>query len=601
MSHPDVQMAKNQSRARQTISRFPTLISHYTRAMHRRWILPGDAHIASASRLAREHGLPPLVAGLLCTAGLSDRDPVEQFLHPRLRTLSDPNLLSGMPAAIARLDEALRERQRIVLYGDYDVDGVASLALLHRVLSAYGGCVECFLPMREGEGYGLSAAGLERCIEQHRPQLLVAVDCGTNSVAEIAALRSQSVDVIVLDHHEPDRAENGERSQLPACAALVNPKIDGGEFASLCSAGVVFKTAHALLKASPLPGFDLREVLDLVALATICDLVPLVGENRIFVRAGLLQMPRTRWPGLAALLRISNVSPPVRASDIGFRVGPRINAAGRIGTAREALQLLLTNDEAEATRIAASLDARNRERQAVERDVTVQIETWLEKNFDASRDAAIVAGARDWHQGVLGIVASRVMRRHHRPTLIVGFDETGQGKGSGRSIEGLSLVEALRRCEVHLGNYGGHEMAAGLNVREEDFDAFREAFATTARDMVTEDMLVPRLHLHAEIALTDFGDELLATQEMLEPFGNGNTQPLLFVRGLSPMGEPRVLKEKHLRLAFGGRPSVNAIFFNGAENPLPRPPWDVAFHLERNDYNGRVEPQMQIVAIRAAA
>jgi single-stranded-DNA-specific exonuclease len=202
---------------------------------------------------------------------------------------------------------------------------------------------------------------------------------------------------------------------------------------------------------------------------------------------------------------------------------------------------------------------------------------------------------------VLGIVASRVMRRHHRPALIIGFDETGNGKGSGRSIEGLSLVEALRRCETHLGNFGGHEMAAGLNVREDAFEAFRAAFASTAREMVTDEMLVPRLRLHAEVALDDFGDDLLAAQQMLEPFGNGNVQPLLFARRISPAAEPRVLKEKHLKVVFSGRRPVNAIFFNGAENPLPRPPWDVAFHLERNEYNGRVETQMQIVAIRAAA
>jgi single-stranded-DNA-specific exonuclease len=508
-----------------------------------------------------------------------------------------------MPAAVARLDQALRTRQRIVLYGDYDVDGVASLALLYRVLVAYGGDVQCFLPLRVGEGYGLSEAGLDRCIEVHKPELLVAVDCGTNSTAEIARLGALGIDVIVLDHHEPARDGGGALSslQLPDCSALVNPKLGDGAFSYLCSVGIAFKTAHALLKASPLPGFELREMLDLVALATICDLVPLIGENRILVRSGLEQMTHTRWPGISALLRISNVTFPVRTSDIGFRLGPRINAAGRLGTAQEALQLLLTNDPSEATRIAARLDAQNQERQAVERSVASEVERWIDANFDGSRDAAIVAGARDWHQGVLGIVASRVTRRHHRPTLIVGFDETGHGKGSGRSIEGLSLVEALRRCETHLGNFGGHEMAAGLNVHEDVFEDFRSAFESTARSMVTDDMLVPQLRIHGEIAIEDFGDSLLAAQQMLEPFGNGNVQPLLFARRLSPAAEPRVLKEKHLRLVFAGASRMTAIFFNGAEHPLPRAPWDVAFHLERNEYNGRVETQMQIVAIRSAA
>ena len=562
--------------------------------MLRRWILPEAGDADAVRHLALEHGVPPFVARLLFSAGLRESGAIGRFLQPRLRTLSDPNLLPGMAAAVARLEAALRARQRIVLYGDYDVDGVASLALLHRVLAAYGGNTACFLPLRAGEGYGLSAAGLERCIELHAPELLVAVDCGTNSVAEIAGLRDRGIDVIVLDHHEPG-------PELPACAALVNPKIGDGAFAYLCSVGIVFKTAHALLKSSPLAGFELRDVLDLVALATVCDLVPLVGENRILVRAGLEQMSRTRWPGLAALMNVAGVAAPVRASDLGFRLGPRVNAAGRLGTALAALQLLLTDDPAEAVRIAADLDAQNRERQAVERSVTTEVEAWVEANFDAARDAAIVAGARDWHHGVLGIVASRVARRHHRPALVVGFDETGQGKGSGRSIEGLSLVDALRRCEVHLGNFGGHEMAAGLNVHEKAFGAFRAAFASAARDMLTDDLLVPRLRLHAEVALGDFGDDLLASQQMLEPFGNGNVQPLLLARRVSPASEPRVLKEKHLRLVFAGARPITAIFFNGAVEPLPRPPWDVAFHLERNEYHGRVETQMQIVAIRSAA
>jgi single-stranded-DNA-specific exonuclease len=561
--------------------------------MLRRWILPQAVDPVAASTLSREHGVPRFVADLLLSAGFQEQESVERFLHPRLRALSDPNLLPDMPAAVARLDAALRRRERIVLYGDYDVDGVASLALLHRVLAAYGGRVECFLPLRAEEGYGLSEAGLERCIELHAPELLVAVDCGTCSTAEIAKLRDRGIDVVVLDHHEPGPTR-------PDCAALVNPKL-GDDFAYLCSVGIAFKTAHALLKAVPLPGFDLREMLDLVALATICDLVPLVGENRILVRAGLEQMTRSRWPGIAALLRVSSVMPPVRASDIGFRLGPRINAAGRLGTAQAALQLLLTNDPAEATHLAASLDAQNRERQAVERQVAIEVERWVEANFDATQHATIVAGSRDWHQGVLGIVASRIMRRHHRPTLVVGFDETGHGKGSGRSIEGLSLVDALRRCEAHLGKFGGHEMAAGLNVHEEVFEVFREAFESAARCMVTDDMLIPSLRLNAEVSLDGFGENLLEAQRLLEPFGNGNRQPVLFVRGVRPAAEPRVLKEKHLRLSFPGRRPLNAIYFNGAEQPLPRPPWDVAFHLERNEYNGRVEAQMQVVAIRSAA
>jgi single-stranded-DNA-specific exonuclease len=562
--------------------------------MQPRWIFQETANDAVRA-LAREFRLPPCLAGVLVRNGLASSDNLTGFLQPRLRNLSDPNLLPELPAAVERIDLALRRKERIVLYGDYDVDGVASLALLYRLLIAYGGCVECFLPHRVEEGYGLSEAGIDRCFELYDPQLLIAVDCGTNAIREIAAVRHRGADVIVLDHHEP-------RPARPDCTALVNPKRGDGAFSFLCSAGIAFKTAHALLKRSPLPSFDLKTTLDIVALATLCDLVPLTGENRTLVRAGLDQMASTRWPGLAALMRVAAVSPPVSSGDVGFRLGPRINASGRLGTAQESLRLLLTNDPHEAARIAASLERQNRERQLVERSVTREVEAWVDAHFDPSRHASIVAGRRDWHTGVLGIVASRITRRHHRPALVVGFDEDGHGKGSGRSIEGLSLVDVLSQCSGLLGKFGGHEMAAGLNVSEHDFEAFRAAFETAARAMLDDEMLVPRLHLDGEIDLVEISESLLDAQELLEPFGMANRQPVLWSRAIVPVAAPRVLKEKHLQFQFpAGRRSLYAIFFNGAEHDLPRPPWDVAFHIERNEFNGRIYPQMQIVDIRAAA
>ncbi len=563
--------------------------------MQRRWILPETAGSTAARTLCREFGLPEFVASLILRRGLTQPEQVEAFLQPRLRLLGDPTAIPGISDAVRRIESALQRKETIVLYGDYDVDGVASLALLHRVLHAYGGQVECFLPLRAGEGYGLTAAGLERCLEEYRPDLLIAVDCGTNSVAEIASLRDRGIDVIVLDHHEPG-------PELPACTAIVNPKLGDGSFNYLCSGGIAFKTAHALMKSTPLPDFDLKWVLDLAALATLCDLVPLEHENRILVRHGLEQMARTRWPGLAALMAVTSVTHPVRATDVGFRIGPRINASGRLGTARESLQLLLTNDPLEATQIAASLDAQNRERRSVEQSVAREAEEWVDAHFIPEQHASIVVGQRDWHNGVLGIVASRVMKRHYRPALVIGFDEHGNGKGSGRSIAGISLVEALGRCATLLGQFGGHQMAAGLNIREERFEEFRIAFESAARELATGEMLIPCLEVDAEIDLSANGDDLLTGQALLEPFGMANRQPVLVARGVAPTAAPRVLKEKHLSFEFpAGRRRWSAIFFNGAENPLPRPPWDVAFHLERNDWNGRSFPQMQIVDIRSAA
>lgn len=566
----------------------------YDASMQRRWVFPITEEDSAVGRLSRTLGVPDVVARLLVRNGFAEAAPAEEFLQPQLKRLSDPFLLPEMEAAVDRIRAAMGREERIVLYGDYDVDGVASLALLKRVLTACGAKVECFLPHRVEEGYGLSASGVERCFEDFAPGLLIAVDCGTNSAKEVAEIRRRGADVIILDHHEVSETR-------PECMALVNPKT-GPDFHYLCSAGVSFKVLHALLKRAPQPGVDLRDYLDIVALATVADLVPLVGENRIFVRRGLGQMGNSRWPGLPALMNVAGVRPPVRGGDVGFRLGPRINASGRLGTAQESLRLLLTDDPREAAQLSESLDRQNRDRQNVERHLIGEVEAWVEANFREDRDASIVAGKRDWHHGVLGIVASRVMRRHHRPTLLVGFDGEGLGKGSGRSIEGLSLVETLRQCAGHLEKFGGHEMAAGLTVQEGRFADFRAAFEQITRGLVNQEMLTPKLRLDAELLLSEVTLKMLEFQEMLEPFGMANPQPIYAVRGITPSAPPATIKEKHLRVPFtAGRQRLQAIWFNGAEGELPRPPWDVAFTVERNEFNGRVDAQMQIVAIRAAA
>ena len=501
-----------------------------------------------------------------------------------------------MDAAVRRILKAIDRRERTVLFGDYDVDGVTSLALLDTMLRAYGATPALFLPLRMEEGYGLSAESVTRCWEQHQPQLLIAIDCGTSSVAEVADLNGRGSDVIILDHHEPKAA-------LPDCVALVNPKLsDECAFRYLCSAGVVFKICHALLKARPLPEFDLKRHLDLVALGTVADIVPLEGENRVLVQHGLRQIAKSSRVGVRKLMEVAGVRAPVTAEDIGFRLGPRLNAAGRLSTAEKALQLLLTNDETVATELAASLDAQNRERQAVEKEICAAAEKQVAAQFQPERDAAIVVGARDWHPGVLGIVASRLARKYHRPTLVVGFDEAGMGKGSGRSIEGLSLVAALGRCDQWLEKYGGHEMAAGLTIREENFAAFADAFRVAADDMLSEEALQARIHLDHELTFADLNHDLLRWHAMLEPFGSGNAQPVFFARDVQPASEPQVLKEKHLVLRLKQRNfHTRAIFFDGAAEPLPTPPWDVAFRIQSDEYDGLTRLQVHVHAMRTAS
>lgn len=563
--------------------------------MERRWIIaPALQQNGGAIPWTEICGLP-CIAALLRRKGFTCADDVNSFLQPRLRSLADPFLLPNLSAAVARIFIAIDRGERIVLFGDYDVDGVTSLALLSDILRAYGVAPELFLPLRMEEGYGLSRESVERCWEQHRPQLLIAVDCGTSSVAEIDELRRRGTDVIVLDHHEPKTA-------LPDCVAVVNPKVsDECAFRYLCSVGVVFKLCHALLKTRPVAEFDLKSRLDLVALGTVADIVPLHGENRVLVHHGMRELGRSQRLGVRKLMEVAGVRAPLCTEDIGFRLGPRLNAAGRLATAEKALRLLITTDETEATELAGLLDLQNRERQSVEKEIFAAADEQAGRDFDPARDAAIVVGARDWHPGVLGIVASRMVRKYHRPAIVIGFDADGLGKGSGRSIEGLSLVEALTRCDSLLEKYGGHEMAAGLTIREENLAAFSEAFRGAARELLTDEQLQPCINLDHELTLAELNWNLLEWHEALQPFGAGNAQPTFFAREVEPAVEPRVLKDKHLVLRLRQRNyHARAIFFDGASETLPKPPWDIAFRVQADEYQGEKRLQMHVQALRAA-
>jgi len=528
--------------------------------------------------------------------GFASADEVERFLHPRLKSLSDPFLLPNMQAAVDRILDALDHHEHIVLFGDYDVDGVTSLVLLAEILRAHGAAPDLFLPLRVEEGYGLSRESMERCLEQHRPRLLIAVDCGTSSVTEIAEINSRGVDVIVLDHHEP-------KSVLPDCVAVVNPKIDPqSPFNYLCSVGIVFKVCHALLKTRPLDGFDLKARLDLVALGTVADIVPLRGENRTFVQRGAIEIARSTRPGLRKLIEIGGVRPPILADDIGFRIGPRLNAAGRLSTAERSMQLLLAKDETEAGALADFLDKQNRERQEIEKQVFLAAEEQISREYDSARDAAIVVSAQGWHVGVLGIVASRISRKYHRPSIVIGFEANGMGKASGRSIEGFNLVEALNRCAGSLEKFGGHEMAAGLTIRQEKIDVFAAEFRRIARELLSDECLQPCLRLDHEMAFSDLTFDLLRWHEMLQPFGNGNPPPLFFAREVESVATPRVINDKHLILRLRqGNFHQRAVYFDAANALLPPTPWDIAFRIRWDEYEGETRLGMQIQALRKAA
>lgn len=539
---------------------------------------------------------PPILTHLLGQRGLAARENLETFLNPRLRDLSDPFLLPDMEAAVTRIFEAIDKQEHICIYGDYDVDGISSITVMRRILHAYGCEPRHFIPRRSSEGYGLSTAAMERCMQEGpTPDLLITVDCGTASIDEVASLRQQGIEVIIVDHHEPNPRGR------PDCHALVNPKCSEGDaFHYLCAAGVTFKLGHAMLKRRPID-FDLKELLEFAAVATIADIVPLIGENRLIVRHGLKRLATTLNPGLQALQEIAGMNGQATSMDVGFRIGPRLNAAGRMDAPEEALATLLTDCKRLAREFAERLDDYNRERQNHETRMRNEALAMLSHSFNPERDPVIVLGSRDWHPGVVGIVASRLMRQFHKPTFIVAIDEEGIGKGSGRSIEGVSLVEAIQKCRDMLLAGGGHDMAAGLSIQEDLLASFRDAFGHFVIGSTSEEQRRPKLYLDAEIHFSLLSLEFLTSYELLQPFGNGNPQPLFLARGVSLNGAPQHLKNQHLRLSLRqGVYHHEAIFFGGGERDLPDPPWDIAFQIDRNTYRGRTSLQLVIQDIRAA-
>ena len=511
-----------------------------------------------------------------------------------------------------------------MIFGDYDVDGVTSTALLLEVLRALGWKADYYLPNRMDEGYGLSRDGVENCLKKFPATLLLAVDCGSTAVETIAWLRERGVDVIVLDHHQVS-------SPAPEAVALVNPHLEGTSslegtassvpkhsgqrrsaalqtFTELCSAGLAFKLAHALVKRgreTSLPGaaeFDLRPLLDLVALGTIADLVPLTGENRILVSAGLQRLNTTQRPGLIALKKAAQSPPMLGTYDVGFQLAPRLNAAGRLETAEESLRLLLAQNLAEAMPLAQNLDARNRERQKIERGIVEEVTGAVRAKFNPQTDFVIVEGQLLWHIGVVGIVASRVLQEFYRPTIIIG-GEGDEWRGSGRSIAGFDLAAALRECDDLLVRHGGHAMAAGLSIRPDKIDALRERLNELARRKLKPEDLQPPLRLDAEVGLDEMTLETLHELSRLKPTGQGNpgvqfcARNLTHARPLQRIGADK----QHVKMwVTDGAVTLEAVWWNGGAESLPVGKFDLAFAPQVNQFNGNRSVQLKMLDWRAA-
>ena len=560
-----------------------------------RWIVTPNADPDTARVLASALRIPDALAALLVQRGLGSPDLAKAFLRPDLERLTDPHCWADMGVAVELVARAIREQRPILVHGDYDVDGQCASAMLTRILRSAGATVFPFVPHRIRDGYDFGPAGLAeaQCVGA---TLIITCDCGITAVAAVAAARAAGIDVIVTDHHLPG-------DELPPANAVLDPRRADckSEDKNLCGTGVAFKLAQALVRTLGLsPNMPLH-FLDYVALATIADVVPLVGENRILVRYGLKKMADTRWVGLRALIDTAGLGgKTLRGAHIGFILAPRLNAAGRIGDAKDGLRLLLTEDATEAAALARELETINARRQAMDQIILDEAIELVEKTLQPT-DAAIVLGNATWHPGVIGIVASRLVERYGRPTFLIGWDEAGElGRGSGRSIPGFDLHGALHRVGAHLEKYGGHTMAAGFTIHRDKFDGFRAAFLEVCGALLTPDDLAPSQRVDLELPLASVSPALERLIRHLEPCGAGNPAPVFGVRNARAVGARRV-GTNHLRFTLDdGSGLLPAIGFRWADavpedwltNPL-----DVAFRLERDDWQGRTSIQARVASL----
>ena len=560
-----------------------------------------------AEELSRSAGIGPVLAELLVRAGFSEPARAVDFLKSDLSRLEDPFLVGNVVPAVARLKAAIAGREKVIVLGDYDVDGVSSTALLVLVLRRFGLDPTFVVPRRSEDGYGLSRSAIDRALEVGRPALFIALDCGTNSHEEVAYLVGQGIDVLVVDHH---RSKEKPLQQ----GLLINPHVEiaGGSaqpaWQHLCTVGLVFKLMHVLLKQLRLENHPvaarvkLKDHLDLVAMGTIADLVPLLGENRILAKNGLRILQETARPGLRALMEVSGISntQQIQPMDISFRLGPRINASGRLADAALSVELLLSEDATFARDTAQQLDQFNRERQDIERKITEEAERMIEENY--LQDAGIVLFSEAWHPGVVGIVAGRVTRHYNRPCIVLG-NEGDMAKGSGRSVDGINLVEILARCPEGLTSWGGHPMAVGVSLPKVELAGFRGRFAMAVRDQVGPGLAEAHLAIAAWLTPDQIHEGLMDELDTLHPFGQGNPEPVFGLTQVVFRRRPEVFKIRHFRFWLEdtrGR-ALGGVAWKMADRVPPvGVPLNLAVELNWNYFNDRKMLQLELIDWRVA-
>ncbi|HET6513675.1 MAG TPA: single-stranded-DNA-specific exonuclease RecJ [Thermodesulfovibrionales bacterium] len=568
--------------------------------MNCRWLL-NKTNPEFVRYLSRLTAVSPLLAQILINRGIKSADTVHAFLHPALTSLSDPYDLPDMKAAVERIKVARDRGERVLVHGDYDADGLTSTAIMVSALRTLGIDVSSFIPNRMSHGYGFNPVSVG-IAKKFGAKLIITVDCGISSVDAAGEAKREGIDVIITDHHEPSKEPgSGKELLIPDAVAVIDPKLQssGSALSTLAGAGVAFKVAQAFALDGDLPftDDDSFSLLDLAALGTLADVVPLIGENRAIMKEGLRSVRDGRRPGIKALMEVSGITGrEIKAGLLSFTVVPRINAAGRMGDAGDVVGLLLSDSDEETSSMARILDHTNSERQRIEEEVYQEALFQLEAK---GYDAAIVLSGKGWHIGVLGIVASRIAEEFRRPAFIFSIAE-GIAKGSARSVPAFDVYGGIYRCRDIVIAFGGHKQAAGVKVDVSSLPAFEERMNSIVRDLLEREEAVPAIEIDAEVNLSEITASLVQELSLLEPLGNGNPEPLLGARKLDVI-KPRVVGSNHIRMRLQQRSSsLDAIGFDMARlfESLSSASLDAVFTPMMNEWNGSRRLQLNLKAFR---
>ncbi len=565
--------------------------------MNLKWLILDDIDKEVIEQYAQRLNVPPIISRILLNRSIDTLEKAKLFFRGKMENLYDPFLLTDMEKAVERIVEAIHQKEKILIYGDYDVDGITSVSLLYLLLRQLGAHVHFYIPHRVQEGYGISITGIDEAVKE-QIDLIISVDCGITAIKEVEYARQLNMEVIISDHHEPG-------IQLPDAHAILNPKCENSNypFQELAGVGVAYKLAQALITALNLDEDLIKNFVDFVAIGSAADIVPLIDENRIFVKEGLKKLNETERPGLKALLHVAGLcNKPIGTGQIVFVIAPRINAVGRMGNAERAVELLTTQDNDRALEIANILEAENRQRKNIDEETFMLAQQIVDEQFDLSSYYGLVVDQEGWHPGVIGIVASRVVEKYYRPTIMISIEDN-IGKGSARSISGFDIYLALKQCEDLLLGFGGHKYAAGLTIEKDKIKLFRERFNEIASQQLDEELLSPKLRIEAEIRLSEINSRLYKFLKILAPFGPQNMRPVFLSKNLQVVGTPVIVGNNHLKFKVRQNGIVfDAIGFNlgdliyriepGASN------LDMAYVIEENTYLGRTTLQLRVKDLR---